>query len=163
MGRYIESDPHGDYFLVRVRLVGALENNGVDKSGVKPSQLDLIAASLRLNNADIEGSLSALVEFLNSLSPSGITVKRRKKALFSKNTSIAEVTFRLKDQIFSISDARSATTIKFSRSKVVRDIVIKTDELAMDKWAAALAHQISVEAEQSENTRSTINRILGLN
>jgi len=142
--------------------VGAIDNNGLEKAVFKPSQLDLLAASLRLNNSDIENSLNALGELLKSISPSGVNIKRRKKSMLSRETVIEEISIRLKDQIYTVSNTKSANPIACSRSKVVRDIVIKTDELAMDKWAASLAQQVTVESEQSEVSRNAINRILGL-
>ena len=143
--------------------VGAIGNDGLEKSVFEPSQLELLAASLRLNNSDIQNSLNALSELLRSVSPSGFKVKRRRKSILSKETVIEEISIRLKDQIYTITVTRSANPIACSRSKVVRDIVIKTDELTMDKWAASLSQQMAVEAEQSEESRNAINRILGLN
>ncbi len=142
--------------------VGAIGNDGLEKSVFEPSQLELLAASLRLNNSDIQNSLNALSELLRSVSPSGFKVKRRRKSILSKETVIEEISIRLKDQIYTIAVTRSANPIACSRSKVVRDIVIKTDELTMDKWAASLSQQMAVEAEQSEESRNAINRILGL-
>lgn len=142
--------------------VGAIENDGLEKAVFEPSQLELLAASLRLNNSDIESSLNALSELLRSVSPSGFNVKRRRKSILSKETMIEEISIRLKDQIYTIAVTRAANPIACSRSKVVRDIIIKTDELTMDKWAASLSQQMVVEAEQSEESRSAINRILGL-
>lgn len=66
------------------------------------------------------------------------------------------------DQIFMVTSGKAGGPVKFSRSKIVRDIVIKTDELTMEKWAASLAQHMATEAENSEATRSALNRILGL-
>jgi hypothetical protein len=142
--------------------VGALENNGLDKASFKPSELDLIAASLRLDTSDIESSLTALAELLRSISPTGVKVRKRKKALFSKETVVEEISIRLGDQVYAITNSKSPNPIVCSRSKIVRDIVIKTDELTMDKWAASLAQQAALEAERSAESRAALNRILGL-
>jgi len=142
--------------------VGATENNGLEKFAFKPSQLELLAASLRLGNSDIESSMNALAELLLSISPTGVKIKKRRRTLLSKETMIEEISIQLSDQIYTIANTKSVNVVKCSRLKVVRDIVIKTDELTMDKWAASLAQQVAVEAEQSEITRITINKMLGL-
>lgn len=143
--------------------MGATENNGLERFVFKPSQLELLAASLRLNNADIDNSMNSLAELLQSISPEGIKIKRRRKTLLSKETVIDDISVQLNDQIYSVIRSKSGNAVRCSRSKVVREIVIKTDELTMDKWAASLAHQLAKEAEQSEIARATINKMLGLN
>ena len=142
--------------------VGALENNGLDKASFKPSELDMIASSLRLDTSDIENSLTALAELLRSISPNGVKIRQRTKGLFSKETLIEEISIRLGDQLYAITNSKSSNPIVCSRSKIVRDIVIKTDELTMDKWAASLAQQAALEAERSAASRAALNRILGL-
>ncbi len=142
--------------------VGALENNGLDKASFKPSELDMIASTLRLDTSDIENSLTALAELLRSISPNGVKIRQRKKGLFSKETLIEEISIRLGDQLYAITNSKSSNPIVCSRSKIVRDIVIKTDELTMDKWAASLAQQAALEAERSAASRAALNRILGL-
>ncbi len=145
-----------------MKAVGVTENKRLEQESFKPSQLDMLAASLRLDVSDVESSMTALAKLLQSISPTGVKISSRKKGLFTKDTVIEEISVRLGDQIYTISNARSKGSIACSRSKIVRDIVIKTDELPMDKWAASLAQHVALEAEQSAQSREVINKLLGL-
>ncbi len=142
--------------------VGATEDNRLEKESFKPSQLELLAASLRLDASDMQSSLAALGRLLQSISPSGVKVETRKKGILARESFIYEISIRLGNQIYAITNTKPQGQIICSRSKVVRDIVIKTDELTMDKWAASLAQQVASEADQSAASRDAINRILGL-
>lgn len=137
------------------------DNHELDNSGFAPSQIELLAASLRLNASDISNSIPALAQLLQSIAPNSCQIKQRKRGLMSKQKNIEEISVQLGDDIFSISQLGSGSAVKAIRSKIVRGITIKTDELSTDEWISSLAESLAVEAQKSETARSAISKLLG--
>ena len=51
--------------------------------------------------------------------------------------------------------------VQASRGKVVRGIVLKTEQLPLDAWIDELSRELTQEAEQSEQGRIALERLLG--
>lgn len=79
----------------------------------------------------------------------------------SKQKNIEGISVQLGDTLFSISHSGSGSAVKAVKSKIVRGITIKTDELSTDEWISSLAEHLAVEAHRSETARSAISKLLG--
>lgn len=135
----------------------------LDNFSFGPSKVELLAASLRLNNSDIQSSMAALAAALQSFSPSGCEVKRKKRGFRSKQETIESISLHLGDETFTIENSGGSSGITCTRAKIVRGIVLKRDELTVDEWINSLAESLAVEAERTEKGRDAIARLLGMN
>lgn len=143
--------------------MSAENNDQIDNLGFGPSQIELLAASLRFNASDISNSMLALSSLLESIAPQNCQVKRKKHGFRSKATSIEEISVQLGEYRYLMSVGGGTNSIRTTRSKIVRDIVIKTEDLPVDQWISSLAEMLALESQRSESARIAISKLLGAN
>lgn len=124
---------------------------------IGPLQVDLLAASLRADSTDLKSFLEVLATKLAGALPMQTSVARQNK-LFSREHPIREINVTLGEyQYRVVHEQQSLNTL---RSKVVRGIVLKTEQLSMDQWINELATDLAQEATQSERARIALERFL---
>lgn len=138
------------------------DERDIDQNLFGPSEIELLASSLRLNSSDLSNSMSALASVLESVSPGNCTVRRRKQGIVSKKTTIEEISLRLGDSRYTAARAGSTKGLTCTRAKVVRGIVIKTEEMDANQWVDSLAKDLASEAARSQSARDAVSRLLGL-
>lgn len=123
------------------------------------SDFELLAASLRADSGDITAFTEALAVKLSGALP-GQTVVERKGGLLSREKRVRRMTVDLGDQRYDLEVAGSRITPRVCR--VVRGIVLKTDEVSLEQWIDDLSRRLAQEAEHSEQARLALERLLGL-
>ncbi|HLG61524.1 MAG TPA: hypothetical protein VKY19_06305 [Ktedonosporobacter sp.] len=124
----------------------------------EPLQVDLLAASLRADMSDLNAFLEALAIKLEGALPQQTVVTRQNK-LFSREHPVREISVTLGEQQYRISREQRGPLITL-RAKVVRGIVLKTDQLPMEQWIEELAAGLAQQAEQSFQARAALERFL---
>jgi hypothetical protein len=123
-----------------------------------PEQVDLLASSLRADTSDLNAFLEVLATKLAGALPNQTTVQRQNK-LFSREHPIREIAVTLGEHQYRISRESQRPAIT-QRAKVVRGIVLKTEQLSMDRWINELATDLAQEAAESEQARIALERFL---
>ena len=119
--------------------------------------LDLLAASLRADAGDVDAFVEAFAVKLEAALPGQVEAERRGGLLGGrKRTRRIEVT--LGDQRYELEVERGRVTCR--RRSVVRGIALKTQELDLDAWIAALSQDLVEEADRSERGRQALARLL---
>jgi hypothetical protein len=121
--------------------------------------IDLPAAALRADGADLEISIEALATSLEQALPGIASVERRKVGGFrSKRREVRRIAVPLGDEQFELlrEDQRTQCT----RHKVVRGITLSRQELPMADWIAALVDGLTRGAEVSERDRVALEGLL---
>jgi hypothetical protein len=121
--------------------------------------IDLPAAALRADGADLEISIEALATSLEQALPGIASVERRKVGGFrSKRREVWRIAVPLGDEQFELlrEDQRTQCT----RHKVVRGITLSRQELPMADWIAALVDGLTRGAEVSERDRVALEGLL---
>ncbi len=121
--------------------------------------IDLPAAALRADGADLEISIEALATSLEQALPGIASVERRKVGGFrSKRREVRRIAIPLGDEQFELlrEDRRTQCT----RHKVVRGITLSREELPMADWVAALVHGLTRVAEVSDRDRIALEALL---
>jgi hypothetical protein len=121
--------------------------------------IDLPAAALRADGADLEISIEALATSLEQALPGIASVERRKVGGFrSKRREVRRIAIPLGDEQFELlrEDQRTQCT----RHKVVRGITLSRQELPMADWIAALVDGVTRGAEVSERDRVALEGLL---
>jgi hypothetical protein len=119
--------------------------------------IDLVAASLRADAADLEAFVEALAAKLEAALPDQVQVERR-GGLLGGNKRVRRIEVTLGDQRYEAEYERGRVTCR--RRSVVRGIALKTQELDLDAWIAALSQDLLEESERSERGRQALARLL---
>lgn len=124
----------------------------------EPMRTELFAASLRADNRDVKTFLEALAVKLEGSLPNNTTVTRQ-SGLFSREHPVKEVAVSLGDYQYRIGRERQGPLVAV-RAKVVRGIVLKTEQLPVDLWIEELSEALADIAGQSAQARMALERFL---
>ncbi len=121
--------------------------------------LDLSAAALRADNADLAASVEALASSLEQALPGHARVQRRKLGGFrSKRREVERIEVLLGEERFEL--ARAGGGFSCTRHKVVRGITLSRQELPMADWLAELIRGVTARAEISDRDREALEGLL---
>ncbi len=124
----------------------------------EPLQVDMLAASLRADATDLKAFMEALANKLEGALPDATMVTRQNK-LFAREHPVKEVVIMLGDYQYRIVHEPPKPLLTL-RAKMVRGIVLKTEQLRMDQWIDALAGDLAQEATQSAQAHAALERFL---
>ena len=124
----------------------------------EPLQVDLLAASLRADMTDLKAFLEVLAVKLEEAMPDQTVVARQNK-LFSREHPVREIQVTLDDYQYRISREQGGPLLT-QRVKVVRGIVLKTEQLPMEQWIGTLAEGLARQAQKSAQARIALERFL---
>src|SRR5213594_3901787 len=124
----------------------------------EPLQMEMLAASLRADSTDNKAFLEALATKLSGSLPNQTRVTRQ-SSIFSREHPVKEITVTLGDYQYRIGRERQGP-IMTQRAKVVRGIVLKTDQVPLDQWIEELAGALAQVAASSAQARSALERFL---
>jgi hypothetical protein len=124
----------------------------------EPLQVEMLAASLRADTTDLKAFMEALAAKLEGSLPNQ-TVVVRHSSLFSREHPVKEITVTLGDYLYRISREKQGPLVT-QRAKMVRGIVLKTEQLPMMQWIDELATALAQEAAQSAQARAALERFL---
>ena len=120
---------------------------------------ELVASSLRADAGDLRTFTEALATKLEGALPNQTTVQRKSEGLFSKTKRVQHISVDVGDQRYDL--AVRGAGLECRRCKSVRGIVLKTEEVPLDEWIDDLSRQLADAAQQSEQARLALQRLLG--
>src|SRR5690242_20356215 len=106
----------------------------------EPDDLDLAAAQIRADAADLPAFVEALAVRLEQAIPGQVEVDRRRTGLLSKRKVVTRIACRIGEEAYELR--RDGSTATAQCGKVVRGITIRTEELPVAEWAARLVAAI---------------------
>jgi hypothetical protein len=124
----------------------------------EPLQVEMFAASLRADNTDSKAFLEALAAKLEGSLPDRTQVTRQ-RSMFSREHPVKEIVVTLGDYQYRVMRERQSPLIT-SRAKMVRGIVLKTDQVPMEQWIEELAESLARESAQSAQAHAALERFL---
>jgi hypothetical protein len=123
------------------------------------ADFDRVAASLRADTSDVRAYCEALAVRLEGALPAQTRVERKAKRFLSGDKVVRSIAIDAGENRYSLTvDPRGA--VEATRSAAVRGIVLKNDPLPLDEWIDALARDLSQQAQQSEQGRLALERLL---
>ncbi len=121
-------------------------------------ELDLLAASLRVDLSDlgtfVEGLAAKLEEALGNL----VRVERGRSGLRGPKLVRRIVVEAGGDRLELLRSG--ADNVETRRARVSGGIVLKTEPLDIDAWLAALTAALGSEASRNQRTRQALERLL---
>lgn len=124
------------------------------------ADFDLVASSLRADAADTRALAEALAMRFEGALPSNTRVQRRSKRLLSREKVVARIDVVLGEARYSLEVDDAGAGARAVRAQEVRGIVVKTEPLGIDAWLDAIARDLTAMAEQSEQGRLALERLL---
>ena len=119
--------------------------------------VDVLAASLRADGADVEQYVEVLAEKLTGALPGRVQVKRRRDGLMGPK--------RVQRVIVTLTDCRPEVAVNDGSveavwTKVSGGIALKHERIDFDDWLQRLSESLAAEAQRSERTRDALRQLL---
>ena len=119
--------------------------------------LDLIAASLRVDASDLDAFVESRALKLEEVLPYGVRVERRRSGLRGPKL-VRRMAVDAGGLRFELRTDNGAIDTRCSRMS--GGIVLKSESVEVDAWLAALGEALADEARRSETTRQALERLL---
>jgi len=119
--------------------------------------IDLLAASLRIDTSDLGAFVEALAVKLENVVPGRVRVERRREGLFGPKL-VRRIALDAGDRRLELLAAGGSIDTRCSR--LSGGIVLKTEAIDTDAWLAALVEALAVQARRSDSTRRALERLL---
>ena len=134
-----------------------------DSSGANGMDVELLAAALRQDSADLDVYAKVLSVSLVESLPQGAVQVERKRSM-SDRVAGREGTVTSLD--VAIGDVRLGLRLDRGRTigeicKEVRGVVLSRQQVGLDEWIAALARGLADSAASSARAREALQRYLG--
>ena len=123
-----------------------------------PSDFDLSAAWLRKAHGDLGAFLAAFATRMEGAMPGRIGIERRRDWLLSKQTHVVKVAVEAENCVYTLALERN--NLRARRAKVVRGVTLKSEEMAVPEWLAALNQEIQRMAAEAGAARNVIHDFL---
>jgi hypothetical protein len=123
-----------------------------------PLELDLLAASLRVDSANLGTFVESLAAKLEDALPGLVRVERGRDGLRGPKL-VRKIVLDAGGDRLELRRG-GGDSVQTVRGRVSGGIVLKTDELDIDAWMKALIEALSNEANRNERTRQALERLL---
>ena len=124
--------------------------------------LDMVAAALRADSADLTIYTRVLTESLgDALPPDCVTVDRDRSMsdrMRGRPGQVSKITVRLGDQVMTLGLARGAPVAEVCSE--VRGVVLSRQTVPMGVWTEELAKALVAHAEQNAEATRALRRLV---
>jgi hypothetical protein len=124
---------------------------------VASNDLDLLAASLRADASDLSAFVEGLAVKLEDAMPGQVKVYRSRGGL-GRPKRVQKIVLDGADKRLELRV--SGGSIETLCSRLSAGIVLKSEQLGVDEWIAALSEVVAAEAQRSAITRQALERLL---
>ena len=121
-------------------------------------ELDLLAASLRSDSADVATFVESLAAKLEAAVPGLVTVDRGRSGMFGPK-SVKRISLDAGGDRFQLSRS-GGERVEASRARVSGGIVLKNETVEVDEWLESVTGALAAEAGRNERTRQALERLL---
>jgi hypothetical protein len=132
--------------------------------GDAPS-LDLVAAALRADSADVAVYARVLTDSLGDALPEGVVIVDRERSVSDRMRGrpgeVAKITVRLGDQMLTLAVRRGQPVAEICRE--VRGVVLSRRQVQVTEWAAELAKALVAYADQNAQAAQVLRRLIAGN
>jgi hypothetical protein len=132
--------------------------------GDAPS-LDLVAAALRADSADVAVYARVLTDSLGDALPEGVVIVDRERSVSDRMRGrpgeVAKITVRLGDQMLTLAVRRGQPVAEICRE--VRGVVLSRRPVQVTEWAAELAKALVAYADQNAQAAQVLRRLVAGN
>ncbi|HEX6858189.1 MAG TPA: hypothetical protein VF204_23080 [Streptosporangiaceae bacterium] len=134
----------------------------VAEPGEGSPSLEMVAAALRADSADVAIYAQVLTSSLGeSLPPGCVTVNRQRSMsdrMKGRPGEVQKITVRLGDRVMTLGVDRGVPAAEICRE--VRGVVLSRQPVPLGQWAQELAKALVEYAEQNAATASALRRLI---
>jgi hypothetical protein len=124
--------------------------------------LDMVAAALRADSADVAIYARVLTESLGDALPAGcVTIDRDRSVsdrMHGRPGEVSKITVRLGDRLMTLSVQRGAPVAEICSE--VRGVVLSRQQVQIGTWAEELAKALVAHAEQNAEAAQALRRLV---
>lgn len=120
---------------------------------------ELLASSLRAETGDLKAFTEALAVKLEGALPDRTTVQRKGGGIFGGPKRVDRISVDMGERRYELIS--HGGRVECRKANAVRGIVLKTEEVSLDAWIDDLSRQLTEAAQQSEQARMALQRLLG--
>jgi hypothetical protein len=124
--------------------------------------LDLVAAALRADSADVTVYARVLTDSLGDALPEGVVTVDRERSVSDRMRGrpgeVAKITVRLGDQMLTLAVRRGQPVAEICRE--VRGVVLSRRPVQVTEWAAELAKALVAYADQNAQAAEVLRRLV---
>jgi hypothetical protein len=120
--------------------------------------IDLLAASLRIDAGDTGAFAESLAAKLEEALPGRTKVKRGRRGMFGPKL-VQSIAIDCGSERLELTRS-DADEVQTRRSSLSGGIVLKRETLDTDEWLQALGQALATEAQRSAQTRQALERLL---
>jgi hypothetical protein len=124
--------------------------------------LDMVAAALRADSADVAIYARVLTESLGDSLPAGcVTIDRDRSMsdrMHGRPGEVSKITVRLGDQLMTLSVQRGAPVAEICSE--VRGVVLSRQQVQLGAWAQELAKALVAHAKQNAEAAEALRRLV---
>jgi hypothetical protein len=124
--------------------------------------LDLVAAALRADSADVTVYARVLTDSLGDALPEGVVTVDRERSVSDRMRGrpgeVAKITVRLGDQMLTLAVRRGQPVAEICRE--VRGVVLSRRPVQVTEWAAELAKALVAYADQNAQAAEVLRRLI---
>lgn len=113
----------------------------------------VVTRVLAAEGGEARDLLEEVVRLLESVLPGQVEVRRASRL---RGHRVEEVEAELGDRRFTLQNGRRITA---SVANVVRGVVLKTEEVGVDRWIELFAHALADEADRNADARAALARL----
>lgn len=119
--------------------------------------VDVLAAALRADTADVEQFIEVLADKLSGALPGRVSVQRKRSGLRGPK--------RVQRVVVTLSDCHPEVqvndgVVEAIWTRVSGGIALKHERLDFDLWLQRLSESLAAEAQRSERTRAALQQLL---
>jgi hypothetical protein len=122
-------------------------------------QVDVIACSLQMDKSESGDLLEFLAAKLSAALPDDTEITRGGWILSSKRP-VVDLTIKLGEQGFQMLREKRGGSLTARQMKIVRGVVLKTEEVGVEQWVQNLAAALSHQAEKNNQTRQALQKFV---
>jgi hypothetical protein len=123
-----------------------------------PFDIDLLAASLRADAADLGAFVEGLANKLEEVLPGRVKVQRGRRGMFGPKV-VRKIAVESSGERLELTRG-DGDVVETKRCRLSGGIVLKTDAIDTETWLRAVGEALAAEAQRSEQTRQALERLL---
>ena len=121
---------------------------------------ELLASSLRADSGDLNTFLEVLASKFEGALPGRARIDYQGGGMLRRKAkAVRRIQVQLGDDHFEL--LREAGAVVAKRTKVVRGIALKSEELSLDGWVSELTRALLKQSASSAADRQALERLLG--
>jgi hypothetical protein len=131
----------------------------VDNDGDDALQFETLAAALRSAHKQAGDLLEYLAKMLEVSFPEGTKISRD-GWFMSEKRAVKELKVSMGDAEYQITRNSKSSNFSARRAKIVRGVVLKTEEISLDDCIDEIVQHLAALAKKNESARKALERLV---